>query len=92
MEVLAGALIQISLFPGISQVARDTVHAVVILMAQVTLANAEGITTGGIINHIVDRLADIVKATTQAAVAKIQLASTSLTESSTQIAATATSY
>ena len=41
---------------------------------------------------MVDKLSDAVKAATQAAVAEIKSASTVLTESSTQIAATATSY
>ena len=41
---------------------------------------------------MVDRLADIVKSATQPAVAEIKSASTVLMESSTQMAATATSY
>ena len=92
INVLARALVQISLFLGMSQVVRDTVHVVAILMAQATPANVEGITTGGITDRVVDRLTDIIKAATQAVVAEIKLTSTALTKSSTQIAATATSY
>ena len=65
-------------------------HVVAILMAQATPANAEGITTGGIVDRVVNRLTDIIKAATQAAVAEIKLALTMLTESSMQIVATPT--
>jgi hypothetical protein len=44
------------------------------------------------VDRMVDRLADVVKTATQAAVAEIKQASSALTESSMQIAATATSY
>ena len=90
IDTLAGMLVQISLFLGMSQAARDAVCTVALLLAQATLANEES--TKGIVGHMVDRLMDIVKTATQAAIAEIKHASTVLTESSTQIAATATSY
>ena len=36
IKMLAGALVQIALFPGLSQAMRDAVHAVAFLLAQVT--------------------------------------------------------
>ena len=90
-DTLAGTLVQVSLFPGMSQATRDAVRAVAILMAQAMPANTDEVSTEGIMDRVVDRLADIVKTATQAAVAEIKQASTALTESSTQIAATATS-
>ena len=91
-DVLAGALVQISLFPGLSQVARDAVHMVVLLMVQPKQARAEDAAAESIMDHMVDRLADVVKAATQAAVVEIKSALSVLAESSMQMAPTATSY
>ena len=67
-------------------------RAVVILMAQALPANVDKVSTEGIMDHVVDKLADVVKTATQSAIAEIKQASTALTESSMQIAAMATSY
>ena len=91
-NILAGALIQISLFPGMLQAMRDSVHAVALLMAKAAPADVGEDTIGGIVDHVVDKLSDAVKAATQAAIAEIKSVYTVLTESSTQMAATATSY
>ena len=40
-DTLAGALVQVSLFQGMSQVVRDAMWAVAILMAQAMPANAD---------------------------------------------------
>ena len=37
-DTLAGALVQISLFPGLSQAARDATHSVALLLVQTKLA------------------------------------------------------
>ena len=91
-DVLAGALYQISFFPGMSQAARDSVCTIVLLMAKAVPADAGEDTIGGIVDRVVDKLSDAVKAATQAAITEIKSASTTLTESSTQMAATATLY
>ena len=91
-NALAGTLVQVSLFPGMSQAARDAMRAVVILMAQAMPANTDEVSTESIMDHMVDRLVDVVKTATQTTVAEIKQASTAPTESSTQIAAMATSY
>ena len=93
-NVLAGALVQISLFLGLSQVARDAMRAVALLMVQPKQAGVEDAAAENIVDQVVDRLAEVVKTTTQAAVAEIKSASSALAESlaSTQMAATATSY
>ena len=91
-DALASALAQISFFQGMSQIARDAVRAVALLMVEVKLDGTEKVIPEGIVDCVVDRLMDMVKTATQAAVAEIKAASTVLTESSTQMAATATSY
>ena len=42
LDALAGTLVQISLFPGMSQVARDSVHAVALLLAQAPPVDSGG--------------------------------------------------
>ena len=42
LNMLASTLVQISLFPGMSQVVRDTIHAVTLLMAQALPTNTGG--------------------------------------------------
>ena len=91
-DMLASALIQISFFPGISQAMRDAVRSVALLLAQAKPDGREDVATEEIVDHVADRLTDVVKAAMQAAVAEIKLASTALMESSTKMAATATSY
>ena len=91
-DALAGALVQISLFLGLSQAARDAVHVVAFLMVQPKQARVEDVAVENVVDRVVDRLAEVVKTTTQAAVTEIKSASSALAESSTQMAATATSY
>ena len=85
-EVLASALVQnqISLFPGMLQATRDTVHTVALSLVQVKLDGFGDTATKRIVDRVVDRLTDVVKAATQAAVTEIKSASTALVESSTQ--------
>ena len=90
--MLAGTLVQISLFLGMSQATRDTMCAVAFLLTQVKPVDPGDMAMEGIINRVVDKLTDVVKVTMQAAVAEIKSASTALAESSTQFTATATSY
>ena len=90
--MLAGTLVQISLFLGMSQATRDAMHAVAFLLTQVKPVDPGDMAVEGIVNQVVDKLTDVVKVTTQAAVAEIKSASTVLAESSTQFTATATSY
>ena len=42
-DALAGALVQISLFPGLSQAARDAVRTVALLMVQLKQAGVEDV-------------------------------------------------
>ena len=91
-DVLASALVQISFFLGMSQATRDAVCAVAFLMVQTKLVSIRETATEGIMDQVVDRLEDVVKSAMQAAVAEIKSASTILIGSSTQMAATATSY
>ena len=92
LDTLASALVQISLFLGMSQAARDTICTVALFMVQMAPSDIGEAAIGGIVNRVVDKLLDAVKAAIQAAITEIKSASTVLSESSTQIAATATSY
>ena len=91
-DALAGALVQISLFLGLSQAARDAVCAVAFLMVQPKQAGVEDAAVKNIMDRVVDRLVEVVKTATQATVAEIKSALSTLAESSTQMTATATSY
>ena len=91
-DTLAGALVQTSLFPGLSQAAKDAICSVAILLAQTKLADDGGVEAEGLAGRVMDKVAEAVKAVTQAAISEVKAASTMLTESSTQIAATTTSY
>ena len=91
-DTLAGTLVQISFFLGMSQATRAAVHVVAFLMVQTKPVSIGDMATEGIVDWVVDRLADVIKSAMQATVAEIKSASTVLTESSTQMAATATSY
>ena len=91
-DTLARALVQVALFPGMSQIARDAVRVVALLMVEMKLDGTEKGIPKCMVDRVVDRLADMVKTSTQATIAEIKAASTVLTESSMQMAATATSY
>ena len=91
-DALASALVQISLFLGLSQVARDAMHAVAFLMVQLKQAGVEDAAVENVVDQVVDRLAEVVKTATQATVVEIKSALSMLAESSMQMAATATSY
>ena len=62
LETLAGTLVQISLYLGLSQATRDAVHAVALLMAQVALDNMGELAIDRITDRIVNKLTDTVKA------------------------------
>ena len=85
-DTLAGALVQISLFPGLSQAARDATHSVALLLVQMKLA------VDGELERMMGKLAEVVKEVTLAAVTEVKSTSSTLTEFSMQIAATAISY
>ena len=67
-------------------------HVVALLMVEAKLDGTGKGIPEGIVDRIVDRLTDMVKTATQATIAEIKAASMVLTESSMQMAATATSY
>ena len=90
--MLAGALVQISFFPGMSQATRDAVCAVAILLAQVTPPHKVATPSEDFMDRVAVKLVGVVKMATQAAIEEIKQASSTLAESSTQIAASATSY
>ena len=92
-DTLAGALVQTSFFPSLSQAAKDAIHWVAILLVQTKLADDGGVDVEGLAGRVMDKVAEAVKAVTQAAISEVKAASnTMLTESSTQIVATTTSY
>ena len=66
--------------------------AVALLMVKAVPVDVGEDMIGGIVDRVVDKLSDAVKAATQAAITEIQSTSTVLMESSIQMAATATSY
>ena len=67
-------------------------RTVALLMVQPKQAGAEDMAAKSIVDRVVDRLAEVVKTATEAAVVEIKSASSVLAESSMQMAATATSY
>ena len=71
IETLAGALVQIALFLGLSQATRDTVCAVAFLLVQVTLDDAGDEATERIVEQVAAKLTDEVEAA--ATLAKEQL-------------------
>ena len=75
-----------------SQAMRDAVCAVAMLLAQVKPSNEAATPTKDFVDRVAVKLAGVVKMATQAAVKEIKQASNALAESSTQIAALATSY
>ena len=85
-------LAQISLFPGLSQVARDAIRSVVLLLAQTKPADGGEATADGLVGCMMDKFTEAVKAVTQVAISKVKSTSSTLMESSTQIAATTISY
>ena len=91
-EVLAGALVQISLFPGMSQVERDTIQLVALLLAEMEQTGAGTTALDGCVERMVTEFTEAIKSITQTAVTEVKLASSTLTETSTQFTATATSY
>ena len=92
VNTLAGALVHISFLPGMSQATKDAVCMVAILLAQIKLTSEAATPTKDFMDWVVDKLAGVVKMATQAAVEEIKQALNALAESSTQTAASATSY
>ena len=91
-DMLAGSLVQISLFPGLSQAVRDAMRSVALLLAQMEpSANADK-AAERLMGQMLDKFTETVEAVTQAAVAEVKSASSALMVSSMQIAATAVSY
>ena len=91
-DTLASSLVQISLFPGLSQEARDTTCSVVLLLAQMELSANTDTVAERLMGQMLDKLTETVKAITQAAITEVNSASSVLMESSMQIAATTVSY
>ena len=91
-NTLACSLMRISLFPGLSQAVRDATCSVALLLAQLEQSTNMDATAERLAGQMLDKFTETVKAVTQAAVAEVKSASSALTESSTQIAATTVSY
>ena len=91
-EVLAGALVQVSLFPGMSQAARDAVWSVALLLVKSGPSEAAAPALNGCMVRMVFEFTAAIKSVTQTAIAEVKTASSTLTETSTQFTATATSY
>ena len=68
MSTLAGVLVQISLFQGMSQATRDAVRAVAMLLAQVKPSNEAATPTEDFVDRVAVKLVGVVKTATQAAV------------------------
>ena len=90
--MLAGSLVQISLFPGLSQAARDATCSVALLLAQMEPSANVDKAAERLMGQMLDKFTETVEAVTQAAVAEVKSASSALTVSSTQIATTTVSY
>ena len=91
-EVLAGTLVQVSLFPGMSQAARDAVRSVALLLVRSGPSEAAAPALNGCMEHMVSEFTAAIKSVTQMAIAEVKTASSTLTETSTRFTATATSY
>ena len=91
-DTLAGSLVQISLFPGLSQAVRDATRSVALLLAQMEPSTSADKAAERLVGQMLDKFTETVEAVTQAAIAEVKSASSALTVSSTQIAATAVSY
>ena len=91
-EVLAGALVQVSLFPGMSQAARDAVWSVALLLVRSGPSEATAPALNGCMERMVSEFTAVIKAVTQTAILEVKMASSTLTETSTRFTATATSY
>ena len=62
LETLAGALVWISLYPGLSQATRDAMHAVALLRAQAAHGKVGESAADRIVDCVVNKLTDTVKA------------------------------
>ena len=71
-DTLAGALVQTSFFPGLSQAAKDAIHLVAILLVQTKLADDGGVDVEGLAGCMMDKVAEAVKAVTQAAISEVK--------------------
>ena len=91
-EVLASALVQVSLFPGMSQAARDAVRSVALLLVRSGLSKATALALNSCMERMVSEFTAAIKSITETAITEVKTASSMLTETSTQFTATATSY
>ena len=91
-EVLAGALVQVSLFPSMSQAARDAVQSVALLLVRSGLSEATAPALNSCMERMVLEFTAAIKSVTQTAIVEVKVASSTLMETSTQFTATATSY
>ena len=91
-EVLAGALIRVSLFHGMLQAARDAVWSVALLLVRSGPSEAMAPALNGCMEHMVSEFTAAIKSITQTAIVEVKMASSTLMETSTQFTATATSY
>ena len=90
--MLAGALVQVSLFPGMSQAARDAVRSVALLLVRSGPSEAAAPALNGCMERMVSEFTAAIKSSTQTAIAEVKTGSSMLTETSTRFTATATSY
>ena len=63
-DMLVGALVQTSFFPGLSQAAKDAIRLVAILLVQTKLADDGGVDVEGLAGCMMDKVAEAVKAIT----------------------------
>ena len=87
-EVLAGALVQVLLFPGMSQAARDAVWSVALLLVRSGLSETTAPALNGCMEHMVSEFTVAIKSVTQTAIVEVKTASSTLTETSTRFTAT----
>ena len=91
-ELLAGALVQVSLFPGMLQAGRDAVWSVALLLVRLGPSEARAPALNDCMERMVLEFTVALKSITQWAILEVKMASSMLTETSTQFTATATSY
>ena len=91
-ETLAGILVRVLLFPGMSQVARDTVWSVALILVGMTSGKARTPALSTCMEWMVSEFKEAVSSITQSAIDEVKTASSALMATSMQFQATATSY
>ena len=89
-EMLAGVLVHVSLFPGMSQAARDAVQSMALILVGVTSGEAGTLALSTCMERMVSEFKAAINSITQSAIDEVKTASSALTATSTQFQATAT--